>query len=192
MKATPYVARTAGGETVLELRQGALADIPEADRANWRAVMEAESSLDRLTQVRTYPQLIASGDNPVVMTWLAETGPAEWNKLRLKQYASQVRWDKTQAGLTLSNGIKLSTTDASQGRITAALLILERGWVKAIRWKADSGWIDVDLATMTQIAQAVAAYVQACFATEAAIGDAINAGDISSGTAIDAFGWPAQ
>ena len=190
MTPTPYIARTNGGDTVLELRQGKLEDILEAERGNWRTVMESVSVYDGLTQQRTFPQFTASGDNVVVMTYLAETGPQVWNRMRLKDYAAQKRWQLTQAGLTLPNGIKIATSDASQGRITAALLILEREWVPSIRWKADTGWIDVDLATMTLIAQAVSAYVQACFAVEADVHAAIDAGEITTGAEVDAYAWP--
>ena len=52
MKATPYIARTNGGDAVLELRQGKLEDILEADRGGWRNVMEPASEIDGLTQRR--------------------------------------------------------------------------------------------------------------------------------------------
>jgi hypothetical protein len=180
----PYIARTDGGLTVIEIRQGSLADIAEVERANWRDVQEVRPS-------GRGPALTVNGDGSQVnLVWPGGSADSAWQAMELKAYAAEVRWQRASGGLTLPNGVRVDTSDASQDKITAALLILERGWVSSISFKAVSGWATLDLAAMTGIAQAVAAYVQACFAAEKECLDAIAAGAVKSRAEVDGWDWP--
>lgn len=185
-----YIAKTNGGADVLELRVGALADVPAADQGNWRTVVEVgDLAADPFTEVR-YISAIAVAEPNVAMTWAKVAAPAPYARMRLKDYAASVRWQKTQRGLTLPSGIALDTSEASKAKIDQALSVLEKGWVGAINWKTKGGWVALDLAAMTAIAQAVVGFEQACFDAEKAVHEAIDAGTITSKAEVDAYAWP--
>lgn len=185
-----YIAKTNGGTEVLEIRSGVLADIPESDRSNWRSVIDAPPPVDRLYQSRLPTDILVVGDE-VHFQYSVISSPDALRKARLKEYAASKRWDKTQAGVTLPSGVKIKTDEASKTKIDQALAMLEKGWVAEIRWKVGTGeYLTLDLATMTGIAQAVAAYEQACFAAEEQIVLGIDAGTIATTAQIDGYAWP--
>lgn len=185
-----YIAKTNGGATVLEMRTGVLSDIAEADRANWRTVSDVPPSYDRLTQSLAIADVIVLND-AVSIQYSVMSVPEPLRKLRLRDYAASVRWQKTQAGVTLPNGVHIKTDETSKSKIDQALAMLEKGWVASIRWKVGPGeYVDLDLAAMTGIAQGVAAYEQACFAAEYAIALDIASGTITTQAQIDAYAWP--
>lgn len=187
---TTYVARTDGGESVLELRRGTLDDIPAVDRDNWRAVlMTGDTAVDPAVE-ESHPTALTVVE-PYVEMQITKVGlPVMLGRLFLKEYAASLRWKRTQGGLTLPNGVAIDTSDGSKAKIDQALSVLERGWASALNWKTKDGWIAVDLATMTAIAQAVVAFEQNCFDAEQAISAAIDAGSITATAQIDAYPWP--
>lgn len=188
----PYIARTDGGTSVLELRQGVLLDIPETERGNWRAVSEVYSSIEPLTQARSAPALTVNGDGSQVnLVVTAVDLPVALAKLNLASKLAETRWRRTQAGVTLPNGVVIATDDNSQSKIHQALSILEKGWVTTIDYRAKTGYVTVDLAAMTAISQAVSAYVQGCFTAERTIVDAIANGTVTTLAAIQEHAaWP--
>ena len=186
-----YIARTDGGQSVLDIRRGVLADIPEADRSNWRSAFEVRPSFDGLKQQLAGPSLTVNGDGSQVnIVWSVVTADAAWARMRLREYAAQLRYQREIAGVTLPNGVRIATDRDSQAKIQQAHTVLEKGWVTALDWKADSGWVSLDLASMTGIAQAVLAHVQSCFAAEKAVIAAIDAGTVTTGADVTAWAWP--
>jgi hypothetical protein len=186
-----YIARTDGGQEVLELRQGVLTDIPAAARDNWRTVVEILPTLDNFSQIRTVPAFTVSGDGATVsMTWQSVDLPDAWLRMRLKEYAANVRWQRQQLPLTLPDGTVVDATEASKAKIDQTLTVLEKGWVVSLDFKADSGWITVDLAGMTAVAQVLVAREQAQFTAEKAVDAAIDAGTVTTTTQIDGWDWP--
>lgn len=184
-----YIAKVSGAD-VVELRIGSLADIPEADRANWRNVLETgTTNTDPFTEVK-YIDTLTLSEPTVHLVWAKNILPAAWIKMRLKEYVAQKRWQHSQGGLALPDGTVIDTTDASKSKINQTLGVLERGWISSVDWKAKTGKLTLDLAALTAIAQAVAGFEQACFAAEFAICDAIEAGTITTKAEIDGYSWP--
>ena len=179
----PYIARTNGGTEILEFRSGTLADLPEIERADWRVVQEVPAA-------RRPGFSVSQDGSMVVMEWQGGSPSAAWTAFELRLYAAEARWNKTQGGLTLPNGVKIDTSDSSQAKITQALLMLQQGWVQTVEWKAVTGWVTLDEAAMTGIAQAVAAHVQACFSAERELLEAIALGAVTSRAGVDAWPWP--
>jgi len=186
-----YIARTDGGSSVLELRTGTLADIPEADRANWRSCFEVRPTIDPATRSWSGPTLTVNGDGSQVnLVWTATDPAPAWVQLKLRTLAADVRYQKEIAGLVLPSGLKIATDRDSQAKIQQALDILEKGWVPSLDWKTSSGWVTLDLDTMTGIAQAVMAHVQGCFSAEKALLEAIAAGTVTTSADVNAYPWP--
>lgn len=184
-----YIANVSGSD-VVELRVGTLIDIPEVDRDNWRAVIETgDIATDPMAEVKVISALTLAEPN-VQMVWTKTVLPPAYVKMRLKDYAAQKRWQHSQSGLTLPNGVVIDTTDASKSKINQTFGVLERGWIATVDWKAKTGKVTLDLAGITAIAQAVAAFEQACFAAEFAIIDAVDAGTITTKADIDGYAWP--
>lgn len=184
-----YIAKVSGAD-VVDMRVGVLTDIPEADRGNWRDVAETGTmATDPLAEVRYIDTLTLSEPN-VYLVWAKTVLPAAWVKMRLKEYAGQKRWQHSQKGLTLPDGTVIDTSDASKSKINQTLGVLERGWITSVDWKAKTGKVTLDLAALTALAQAVAAFEQACFQAEFAVCDAIDAGTITTKAGIDGYSWP--
>lgn len=123
---------------------------------------------------------------------LAETVTAK--KAALATY----RYDKEVGGLTLPNGMTVATDDRSKTLIAGARLDTMSDPTLLTNFKADSGWIQIDAATVAMISTAVAAHVRTCFDIEKAHSDAIDAlaADPAKTVAdIEAYdittGWPA-
>lgn len=186
-----YIARTDGGHTVLEMRAGTLSDIPESERANWRPAYEVVPNFDGIKSQVTGPTLTVNGDGSQVnIIWSIATADAPWAQMRLRDYAAQIRYQKEIGGLTLPDGTRVATDRDSQSKISQALTLLEKGWVPSISWKTASGWVPLDVAAMTLVAQAVAAHVQGCFAAEQALVAAIDAGTVTTSAEVLAWEWP--
>jgi hypothetical protein len=186
-----YIARTDGGQSVLELRQGVLTDIPAAARGNWRAVTEVTPAIDNFSQIRTVPAFAVSADGTLVsMTWQSVNLPTVWLQMRLKDYTANLRWQKQQLPMTLPDGTIIDATEASKTKIDQALRVLEKGWTASIDFKAENGWITVDLAALTTVAQALVSREQALFTTEKAIEAAIDAGSVTTTAGVDGWSWP--
>lgn len=103
--------------------------------------------------------------------------------------AAAKRWAVETGGVTV-NGEVIDTSRESQAMITGAYNWSNANPSEPIKFKAASGWIVIDNATMVAIADAVGAHVQACFATEAAVAAEIKAGTITTTAEIDAADWP--
>lgn len=97
---------------------------------------------------------------------------AEAKERKLAEIAAW-RFKRETAGVSI-NGIRVQTDRNSQAAITAAYMSLKDGLLTSVDWKASDGqWVQSDLAEMTQIAQAVAAHVQACFSMEKQYADMV-------------------
>lgn len=107
----------------------------------------------------------------------------------LLAYAAAKRFEVETGGITVS-GQTIDTSRESQSMITGAYAYSQAHPEETIRFKAASGWVTLDAATMAAIATAVGAHVQACFAAEAIVAAAIEDGTITTAAEIDAADWP--
>jgi hypothetical protein len=115
---------------------------------------------------------------------------AEMQTQRLAELAA-LRYTKETAGIIL-NGATIETNRESQSLINGAWSYSQLNPSVLIDWKAESGWIQIDAATIAGIAGAVAAHVQACFSNERNLSEAITAAEtVAAVQAIDlTIGWP--
>lgn len=94
--------------------------------------------------------------------------------------AAATRWDKEQGGATF-NGMAIATDSASQAKIAGAVDYLAKKDPGAtVSFKATNGFVELDLTAMTAVAMAVGDHVQACFALERTVAEAIAAGAITT------------
>lgn len=187
-----YIAKTNGGNTVLELRVGTLSDIPEDDRANWRVAYESFPNVNRMFYNVTGPVISVNGDGSQVnIQWQSEEKPEAMKRLHLKEHAAQVRWHKQQAGITL-NGMKIKTDDESLAKIHQVFSILEKEWVPSVVFKTGNGFVELDLAGITAVSQAAMTHIQSCFVKEKEIIEAIEAGTVTTTSQIDGWEWQSQ
>jgi hypothetical protein len=78
------------------------------------------------------------------------------------------RFEIETGGITVS-GIQIFTDREAQATLNGGLTALREGFVDQTPWKAAGGiWVDVTLAEITPITNAVARHVRACFTAERA------------------------
>lgn len=106
-------------------------------------------------------------------------------------HAANKRYAIETGGVTI-NGAKIDTSRDSQAMITGAVAYLNNNpAATSVNFKALSGWVTLDKATMLAIGIAVGEHIQACFSAEMTIDADINAGKITTPAAIDAdTRWP--
>lgn len=114
-------------------------------------------------------------------------------KVELVAYAAAKRWQVETGGITLQGGLRVATTEIAQGKIEAAYNAFANGTLAGpIQFKALTGWIEVGAAMISAVYAAVVLHVQACYAAEKVVVDAINADTITTVAQVDAASWPAN
>ncbi|QIB34736.1 DUF4376 domain-containing protein [Ancylobacter pratisalsi] len=107
----------------------------------------------------------------------------------LSAYAAAKRYTVETGGITVAGNV-IATDRASQAMIAGAYNFAQANPAAVIKFKADSGFVDLDAAAVTAVANAVGAHVQASFAAEADVLASIAAETITSVEDIDGFAWP--
>lgn len=107
------------------------------------------------------------------------------SKDALLAYSADIRWRQETSGIAI-NGAVIDTGRESQAMINGAFALAKDDPAAVIQFKAATGFVSLDSATMVGIARAVGAYVQACFAKEAGVAADIEAGSATSFADIDA------
>ena len=99
------------------------------------------------------------------------TALAQWQEaLRLRDplaHLADYRWRKETGGFMLTSGVQVSTRRDSQAMLTSTLAALTQGMLQEpVRWKAESGWLDLTADQLRAMASEVAAHVSRCFGAE--------------------------
>lgn len=97
----------------------------------------------------------------------------------LPAHAANQRWRLEVGGINV-NGMPVDTSRESQALIHGAFSLAQISSEARFRFKAGDQFLSLNAAQIIAIGQAVAEHVQACFAWEAAVLEAISAGEISS------------
>ncbi|MEW6595639.1 MAG: DUF4376 domain-containing protein [Thermodesulfobacteriota bacterium] len=101
------------------------------------------------------------------------------------------RYQIETGGVTVG-GSQVATDRESQAMIAGAKLFSDMNPAALVDWKTATGWVQIDAATITAIANAVGAHVQACFSAERAHSAALDALSTVEGVAAYDIttGWP--
>ncbi|AVT13507.1 MULTISPECIES: DUF4376 domain-containing protein [Paracidovorax] len=121
------------------------------------------------------------------------SGLLAMEQARLNAAVTARRWDVETSGITLPGGLRIETARADQDAITRVLVNAEAAGITEVRFKAASGWVELSLEQLRQIANAVALHVQACYDAEHAHHAAIHGlTTLAQALAYDIHGgWPA-
>ncbi|WP_235912826.1 DUF4376 domain-containing protein [Brucella tritici] len=125
------------------------------------------------------------GNDKVEVTYLVSTYSSEQIKSNLLLHAERIRYQKETSGAEIAGQI-IDTTRDSQSMITGAYKYAQDNPDKVIEFKAASGWVTLDAATMMAIGKAVGDHVQACFAKESQVAKDIESGLITTAAEIEA------
>ncbi len=143
-----------------------------------------------------FPDAIAVPDDlPVAIGWsYAEEGfvapPVVAPEAgQLRAYAASRRYAVETGGLTV-DGATIATDRDSQSLISGAYAYVQAASVTTVSFKSQSGWLTLTAEEIKTIALAVGNHVQACFAAERSVDDAIGSGSITTYAQIDAAAWP--
>jgi len=125
-------------------------------------------------------------------TWAVIAIPVSEVKTQRLNELTAIRYQHETAGIAL-NGATIKTDLDSQAKINGAWSAAQMDPAILIDWKAETGWIQIDAATISGIAMAVASHVQACFSNERVLSTAIAAATtIEALNAVDlTVGWSA-
>lgn len=176
-------------------------DLPnQALRFNGSAIVDARSITSWYVDGAGGKHMFDSGGRQALScAWDAELagGPGAWAvrtaATRLMAYASAKRWAVEHAGVPFGQGV-IPTDERTQGVLTAAYVKASADQNYEIAdWKAAPGvYVTINAAAIMAMADAVEAHVQACFAANRAVDEAIAGGSITSEAEIDAFAWPSN
>lgn len=103
----------------------------------------------------------------------------------LVAYTADRRWQIETGGIEVGGAVVATDRD-SQGMIGRAYSLALVDPDEPVDYKAASGWIEIDSATLIAIATAVGRHVRACFRAERQICDQIETGQITTSAEIDA------
>lgn len=103
----------------------------------------------------------------------------------LDAYAAQRRWEIETGGITVA-GTAIRTDRESQALINGALSLAQADPGATIEFKRADGWVMLKSAEMAAIALAVGRHVQAAFAAERAVSEAIASQEITTTEEVDA------
>jgi hypothetical protein len=113
-------------------------------------------------------------------TSLAGRKVAKLQELAAARYAEEI------AGIDLGGG-RINTGRGDQAMINGAGAFVAANPEATIRFKGANGWQDLSAAQIAGIAQAVGQHVQACFAREGELADAVAAAETIE--AVEAIEW---
>lgn len=124
---------------------------------------------------------------------LASTLSAAGIAFGLAGYAAQKRYAIETGGITFAGG-RVATDRESQAMINGAFNLAKDDPATTIKFKSGAGFATLTAEQVIALGRAVAAHVQACFAAEAAVLEAISATPavVSSAAEIDAYAWPSN
>lgn len=123
---------------------------------------------------------------------LAPYGRSLWPvplKERLSAYVADKRWQVETGGIVVG-GLPVATDDRSKIMIIGARVKAAADGDFTTEWKTQAGFVSIDASTIVAISDAVLAHVDACFAAEAVVLAAIEAGTITTTAEIDTADWP--
>lgn len=132
-------------------------------------------------------------DASMLRLWLAPDGTLTTPPISdteigvdLPAYAAQKRWEKEVGGIEV-NGLTVATDDRSKTMISGARVAAMANTDFATAWKGSGGeFVPLDASAVVAISDAVLAHVSNCFAIEAQVLAAIEAGNITTEAQIDA------
>ena len=127
-----------------------------------------------------------SGAGDLVAGWSPEQIAVD-----LYAYAAAKRYVVETGGI-LFNGMSVMTDRQSQSLITGAYNYVDANPDVTVQFKTASGFVELTSTQVRSVANAVASHVQASFAAEGAVNQAIIAGMITTTAEIDAFAWPSN
>ena len=187
--ALPFRVTLADGTTRTSLSELSAAQLAEI---GVYPVVGTAPEYDASTQRRVGPTLALDGDH-VDATWeieslsaeeiaeiLAATKSAKKAEIAAARYAAEI------AGVAVG-GVTVRTDRESQALITGAALKATQDAAYSCTWKAESGFVTLDSATIIAVADAVRTHVQGCFDLEAAKCAQIDAAETVKG--VEAVLW---
>lgn len=105
----------------------------------------------------------------------------------LETYTVFKRWQKEQAGITLSSGKPIKTDDRSQAKITGAYIAMQVQSSAVTSWAyADGSVAEASAADITAMNTALLTHINDCFSISADVLDQIASGTITTREQIDA------
>jgi hypothetical protein len=163
------------------IADGRVAEIVELDGVEPAQALHPDIAA---TIVPAGPQ-VAEGWTYVGGQFAPPEPPPPPTKGELIAYAADVRWRAETGGIEVG-GQTIDTSRESQNMIAGADALAQADPEEPVDYKAASGWVTLDGATVHAVALAVGRHVRSCFRKEREVVAAIEAGAIASTAEIDA------
>ncbi len=133
----------------------------------------------------TFAPTISAKDRARVMAVVAAHDSTARPAVDLANYASSAHAALRDGGVTIG-GMRIKTDAESRGLIDGAYALSQARPDGAIDFKAASGWVTIDAATMQTVAVSVGQWVQACYSAYRQVDDKISKGAFTTPAQVDA------
>jgi hypothetical protein len=150
-------------------------------RATYVPLGDASYTAWRATSGGLTTRIVSESELTAVLAAHGLRGPV----VDLVAYAADARWRRETGGIVVGD-VPVETDRQSQAMLTGAHAYVAAHPAATIQWKTAAGFVTLDAATVTALALAVGAHVQASFACEADVAAQIASGSITTPAQIDA------
>lgn len=133
----------------------------------------------------TFAPTISAKDRAKIVAVIAAHDPAARPAVDLAAYASAAHAALRDGGVTIG-GLRIKTDSESRGLIDGAYPLSQAQPDAAIDFKAASGWVTIDAATMQTVAVAVGRWVQACYTAYRLVDGKVTDGSFTTPAQVDA------
>lgn len=128
---------------------------------------------------------ISAKDRAKVVAVIKAHDPAARPAVDLAAYTSAAHAALRDGGVTIS-GLRIKTDSESRGLIDGAYALSQAQPDAALDFKAASGWVTIDAATMQTVAVAVGRWVQACYTAYRQVDGKVADGTFTTTAQVDA------
>jgi hypothetical protein len=158
-----------------------------ADEANvWSSRLAASIPIDNAD----YVAWLAAGNFPSRAETMADLQVVladQYPPGTLETYTAHKRWQKEQAGITLTSGMPIKTDDRAQAKISGAYFAAQEVPTVVTPWHAADGTVhDLDATQISAMNNELLTHINNCFSISSDVLAGIAAGTITTREQIDA------
>lgn len=190
----PWIAKTNGATTgqVAEMRDGVLADIAQADQANWRVVAENHPNHDSNTHAAAITGLPIAANGTVSAAWTTVALPVALAKLNLEALARSLMLEKLSTGQIVIGNKRVPIHDGYLVNLKLARDQITAGAATVSVQTADGDIVDINGATLDSAILTIHTARHSVAESRKTVVAAVRAGTVTTSNGVRTHAaWPA-